>query len=59
MSRETKFSGANGDRKEKNPCSADHEQNCQPYRLVPSMLYVIIVYTYNYTYNILEGISRA
>ena len=32
LSRETKFSGANGDgRKNSFPCSADHEQDWQPY----------------------------
>ena len=37
--RETKFSGGNGDMTKLNfPCSADHEQDWQPYRLMPKLL---------------------
>ena len=37
MSRETKFSGANGDRQEniRFPYSADHEQDWQPHAVDP------------------------
>ena len=38
LSRETKFSGANGARENFSfPCSADHEQDWQPYRLMPNI----------------------
>ena len=33
LSRETKFSDTNGNRKNYIPCFADHEQDWQPYRL--------------------------
>ena len=29
------------------PCSSDHEQDWQPYRLMPSLLYLMIIHTYN------------
>ena len=34
-SRETKFSGTYGDRHNNFPCSADHEQDWQPYPVDP------------------------
>ena len=35
LSRETRFSGAYEDRKKRLPCSADHEQDWQPYPVDP------------------------
>ena len=39
-SRETKFSGVNGDREKHLPCSADHEQDRQPYPVDPYPCYI-------------------
>ena len=40
-SRETKFSGANGDKDMVSfPCSADHEQNWQPHPVDPYSCYI-------------------
>ena len=54
LSRETKFSGANGDRQKNNfPCSADHEQDWQPYTVDPYSA-VSGGYTYAHTYNLIN-----
>ena len=46
-----KFSSTNGDNETFNfPASADHEQDSQPNRLMPSLLYVMAVHPYTHTY---------
>ena len=54
LSRETKFSGANGG-KEISPCSADHKQDWQPYAVD---LYSAACHdhTYMYTYIVLSRV---
>ena len=49
-SRETKFSGANGDREKLYfPCSTDHEQGWQPYPVdLYYAIYVMTIQTYIY-----------
>ena len=52
-SRETKFSGTHGDRGIFCPCSADHEQDCQPYPVDPyssicddhTYIHIVVVFT--------------
>ena len=43
-SRETKFLGANGDREQNVSCSADHEQDWQPYPVDPTLLNVLTIH---------------
>ena len=50
-SRETKLSGTHGDKESIDfPCSADHEQDWQPYLVDPYLLYVMTIHTYIHTY---------
>ena len=51
-SRGTKFSGANGDREIiiHFPCSADHEQDWQPYPVDPSLV-ICDDHTYIHTFR--------
>ena len=32
------------------PCSADHEQDWQPYRVIYTLLYVVIIHTYQHAH---------